>query len=419
MPTGCNEQTFNSWIPNVVAVRYLEAVGELTQTQRADLEIYLKAGVQHVSKLKNSDGSYNLFYGTPKSIWLTAYIAKLLAYSKGYISLDDKLIFSALSYLRSQQQTDGSFVGQGLNTHYNYLTKSDSGVALTAFVAIAFLNNKDHDKDFASVTEKALNYINSKVELLSDNYEFAISAYALSLGKRESSSDSFIRELKRNAIEEVGTRGKLMYWYRESRSLSSQDSKSVNVEIAAYALMAFVSRKEMESAFSIMNWLITQRSGTGGFFSTIDTVIGTEALTIMATQLFHPNVNINVKLTNERARENTVKINNKNAMELQPVPLEQTTRRINCNVNGNGLAYVQVAYQFNTIVSDPKRRFDLIISVLSKSTKLLHLKICAKYIPEGEKSTADMTLMEVFLPSGYVYDDETAQLVKKVGVQVR
>lgn len=30
-----------------------------------------------------------------------------------------------------------------------------------------------------------------------------------------------------------------------------------------------------------------------------------------------------------------------------------------------------------------------------------------------------MTLMEVFLPSGYVYDDETAQLVKKAGVLVR
>lgn len=418
MPSGCNEQTFNSWIPNIVAVRYLSAIGELTNAQRSDLERYLLKGVQHVSNLKNSDGSYNLFYGSPKSIWLTAYIAKLLAYAKPYVPLNDILIFKALDYLRSQQQTDGSFLGQGINTGYNYATKSDSGVALTAFVAIAFLNNKEHAKDFANVTEKALNYIDRAVSNLTDNYEYAISAYALTLGKRNS-SDGFIKELKNNAIEEEGSRGKLMYWYRKSGALSSKDSKSVNVEIAAYTLMTFVIKEDIESAVSIMNWLMTQRSGTGGFSSTIDTVIGTEALTVMATKLYQANVNINVKLKPEGDREKNVDINNDNALKLQPIPLKQTARRIICNVNGNGLAYVQVAYQYNKIVSDPKPRFDLNVRVLSKSTKLLHLKICAKYIPEEGKLSAGMTLMEVFLPSGYVYDDETAGLVKKVGVQVR
>lgn len=415
-PTGCNEQAFNSWIPNSVVLKYLETIKKVTPKQYTAVRNYIEAGNQKLLKFRNPDGSFNLFRSQNKTnyepnIWLTAYIAKLLAYAKDFYPLNTKVITDALEFLKSTQLPDGSFPQQ--TTHYEHSLRSTTNVALSAFIAIAFIHNKHHSSQFQDVIDRALNNIDSKLSQLRDNYDIALSAYALALVEPvHPSRDDFIRELQKNAIIQDGK----MFWFREVKALTSKDSASVNVEIASYALMAFVKSGLAREAVPIMRWLMSQRTSKGGFYSTIDTVVGIEALTMMASEFYAPKIALNVELLYKNRLEN-MKITRKNALDLQFVEIDPSVRRIKCNVNGSGLAFVQVAYRYNSIMADLQIRFELNVTVETSTENLLSLNICASYIPDSESSKIGMTLIEVFLPSGFVYDTESSDLLLKAGVR--
>jgi CD109 antigen len=392
----------------------LKAVEKLTAEYRANGERYLSTGYQQLLGRKKSDGSYSMWRETgDASIWLTAYVAKLLGHVKDLVQINDKYIFDALNYLTARQNGDGSFPEKS-HSYYYLKTKSQQGVSLTAFCAIAFLENVDYREKYKSTIDKALTYINSKVAHMSDNFAMAISAYAFALSENPA-VEGVLDELKQNAIASDDK----MYWNREAKLFSTSESPSVNVEIAAYVLMAFVKTNRAAEALPIMNWLMTQRTSEGGFYSTTDTVVGLQALAMIATVFHTPNVNMEVKLSYEKVRKAIFNINPQNAMQLQYKELEKDTRTIGVNAEGSGFAFLQIAYRYNVILDDPATRFELTAAPkASNNRNLLTLKICTNYIAEDEIKQSQMTLIEVHLPSGYVYDPETAELVQSVGVRV-
>lgn len=257
-----SEQQFKSWIPNIAAIRYLAAIKKLTAAFEASGKSFLSTGYQQLLARKKPDGSFSLWgEAGEKSIWLTAYVAKLLAHVKELVPVNDKYIVDALNFVRDKQQADGNFPEQ-VHNYYYMKTKSQFGVPLTAFVAIAFLENEPYRGQYKAVIDKALGYINSRAAQLQDNFAIAIAAYALALNKNPA-TDSFLDDLKSNAIS---TDDK-MYWNREVKSFNTAESPSVNVEIAAYAIMAFVKAGRATEGIPVMNWLMTQRSSAGGFYS--------------------------------------------------------------------------------------------------------------------------------------------------------
>jgi CD109 antigen len=412
MPSGCDEQKFKSWIPNIVTIKYLRAVDKLTPKQLQDGKNYLATGYQYLVKTRKSDGSYS-FWGESgdSSIWLTAYVAKVLAFANYLMQIVPKHLSSALDYFASRQSSDGSFSG-GVQHYYDIKSKSQEGIQLTAFCAIAMLESKDYKTQYQSNISQALTYINSKVATINDNFAFATAAYAFALNNH-AQSDSLLDQLKTNAISNDDQ----MFWYREGKSLKSIDSPSVNVEIAAYALMAFVERNRLPEAVKVMNWLMTQRNSAGGFYSTTDTVIGIQALAKIATRLYVPGTNMDVKLEYEKGRKKNFKINPGNAMTLQVQELEKDTREISVKVEGSGFAYFQVSYSYYTIIDDPNERF-AITAVPLQTGSILKLRICTNFIVEGDQTQSQMTLVEIYLPSGFVYDAQTAEIVKAANVRV-
>lgn len=184
--------------------------------------------------------------------------------------------------------------------------------------------------------------------------------------------------------------------------------------------MAFVKMNRPTEALPIMRWLMSQRSSAGGFYSTTDTVVGLQALAMIAEVFHTPNVNMEVKLMHEKA-ETIFNVNKQNAIVLQHKELPKDARNIRVNAKGSGFAFLQVATRFNVILDDPARRFELTATPLplSGNKNLMSLKICASFIAEGEITQSQMTVIEAFLPSGYVYDPQTAELVKSAGVRVK
>jgi CD109 antigen len=375
----------------------------------------LSTGYQQLLGRRKTDGSYSLWGETgDASIWLTAYVAKLLGHVKELVQINDKNIVEALNYVSARQKPDGNFPEQA-HGYYYMKTKTQAGVPLTAFCAIAFLENVDYREKYKTTIDKAMSYINSRAAQMTDNFAIAIGAYALALNN-DPGANEFLEELKTNAISSDDK----MFWNREVKSFNNGESPSVNVEISAYALMAFVKTKRASEALPIMNWLMTQRSSAGGFYSTTDTVVGLQALAMIAAVFHTPNVNMEIKLSYEKDRKLNFNINPQNAMQLQYKELAKDARIIRANAKGSGFAFLQIAYRYNTILDDPARRFELTAtSVATGNPNILSLKICTNFIPEGEINQSQMTLIEIYLPSGYVYDPSTADLVKSVGVRVR
>lgn len=220
--SGCSEQQFKSWIPNIAAIRYLKAVGKLTTEYQTSGERFLSTGYQQLLGRRKPDGSYSLWGETgDASIWLSAYVAKLLGHVKQLISINDKHLVEALGYVSSRQKADGSFPEQ-VHGYYYMKTKTQMEIPLTAFCAIAFLENNDYLVKYKSTIDKALTYINTQAAKLKDNFAIAIGAYALALNKHNA-TNGFLDELKKNAI----TNSETMYWNRELKSFNNAESPSV------------------------------------------------------------------------------------------------------------------------------------------------------------------------------------------------
>jgi A-macroglobulin TED domain len=118
MPTGCNEQTFHKWYPNILALRYLKAVGKLTPETEEEIKQYIDAGFQKILQIVRNDGSFSFWEnldenGVPakSNVWLTAYISKLIIMSRDYVKNNqvENVLINALDFIKNQQTSEGRF----------------------------------------------------------------------------------------------------------------------------------------------------------------------------------------------------------------------------------------------------------------------------------------------------------------------
>lgn len=144
LPTGCGEQNMLKFVPNIVVLDYLKAANSLKSNVESKAIKYLLSGYQRELTYRHRDGSFSSFGKLDKSgsTWLTAFVAKSFNQAKKYIDIEDKVIDEALMWLSLSQAKDGSFPEAGQISHEALQGASNKGIALTAYTAIAFLENK-------------------------------------------------------------------------------------------------------------------------------------------------------------------------------------------------------------------------------------------------------------------------------------
>jgi CD109 antigen len=402
-----------------MVLEYLNATKKLSETKRELGKQALMTGIQMMIETKitsgKKKGAFSIWSkkssGDSDSVWLTAYIVKCLGKAKHLVQVDDKLIFDALSFLQTQQQPTGNFKEYGPISYYNLQTDSSQGIALTAYVAIAFLENNVYKKQFSETIEKALSYIDEHVGALSDNYALSIASYALVLGGRNATES--IEALRGNAFNE---NGKMMYWEKDMNGKKGETKtpKSTKVEIAAYAIMAHVKYGRSKDAIPIVNWLVSQRNSGGGFSSSHDTVIGIQALAEIATDLYSDELGMTIKLNLKDEKKEVFELNSGNRLQLQERKLSPTFDYISLNAVGRGIASFQVSFSYNTKATETKKAFNLCFTEKDSISKnLLRLKVCASYAPpsNGEEEVSSgsplksgMAVIEIQLPSGFIAD---------------
>lgn len=168
-------------------------------------------------------------------------------------------------------------------------------------------------------------------------------------------------------------------WWIQSNKPGAVKSKSVNVEITSYGLLALIEAKRLTEALPYFKWLLAQRNEQGGFVRTQDTVIGLEALAKYAENLSTNDTNVQMTVQLDvPINETFINVNRENALVLQIVDLPAQTRNVQLSASGHGFALFQLSYRYNLLEKDNSAIFDLNVKVSDIKPGHLTVEVCSR-----------------------------------------
>ncbi|XP_067624048.1 thioester-containing protein 1 allele R1 isoform X3 [Eurosta solidaginis] len=416
MPYGCGEQNMVNFVPNILVLRYLDAIKRDMPTVVVKAKKFLEIGYQRELTYKRDDGSYSAFGKSDKSgsTWLTAYVMRSFHQAAKYTDIDPKVIVEGLDFLASKQALNGSFPEYGKlfdSAHQNEL-------GLTAFVLLAFLENVEYISKYQSQIDNGLKYLLENVDQTDDQYSLSIAALALQFAKNPA-ADKILTKLQGLAKQENDRK-----WWSKAEAPKEEDKfwyyrpRSNDVEITSYVLLAVLDKDGAENTLPIVKWLISQRNSNGGFSSTQDTVVGLQALISFAEQTGSGNGEMDIEFVSSGGDENkgTIQVTPENSLVLQTHVLPKTTRQVDFTAKGKGSAMVQLSYRYNLADKDKAPSFQIKTNVKNEKPTLI-LEVCAEYMPEeaaDDQTESNMVVMEVALPSGYTADTDSFEAIGEV-----
>ncbi|XP_037047883.1 CD109 antigen-like [Bradysia coprophila] len=411
MPGGCGEQNMVYFVPCIVAINYLKHTGQLTKSIESKAKNFMEIGYQEELTYKHNDGSFSAFGKSDGSgsTWLTAFVVRSFLQARNHIMVDENIIREALNWLHDKQALDGSFPEVGRVIDQKMQGGSSKGVALTAFVVTAFLEDQTRIATYRDTISRALEYIITNLESVDDTYSLAVAAYATQLANDQTRTALF---QKLDASAKIN--GDLKHWemavpQEETRNPWLSQPNSVNVEITAYVLLTLINNNQITEGLPVMRWLLSQQNENGGFQSTQDTVVAITALAKYAEKIqLRQGADVAIGVSYNNGRESTININKANSLVLHTIEIPSGVRSINVQATGSGSALCQLSYRYNLNETGAWPRFVLDPKVnRSSNSDHLHLTVCASFIPSGDVTESNMAVMEVSLPSGVVADLET------------
>ena len=261
--------------------------------------------------------------------------------------------------------------------------------------------------------DKALDYVVKNLSSIDDNYTLAIVTYAMHIAKHPS-KDSLLAKLDEKSENSEGKK----YW--QNKDPEGDQARlwirpnSLNVEMTSYALLAFIEADRALDGIQIMKWLLEQRNKNGDFASTQDTVVGLQALTKQAAIVCASNRNVVIEVKPDQGSSKTFKVDNDNDLVLQKHEMPSNSRSFEVSATGHGLAILQMSHKFNISVVDEEPRFILKPKVKNETNKnKLHLTVGASFVSDSSYEKSNMAIMEVTLPSGYTFENDSRQKLEK------
>lgn len=381
----------------MTSLKYLVEVDQLSGVTIDDVKKHLKSGYQFILDRKNLDGSFQKQgLGPVDSIWLTASVVNCLNRLSGNGSLlevDGKHIREGLNFLKRQQKfavvdnknITGSFIEFGAS--------NEADVSLTAFVAIAFLENTELESEYSDVVRSALDFIVGNVYLMKNNRDIAISTYAVTLAKRTDDAEPMINNLKSTAaIEQV-----MIHWNFDSSSSGSTDEK---VEIASYVLLSFLLIDEKAFTIQIMLWIVSQLNSNERNVVRQESLVVAHALAEFSKKYPASKNSIDLDLQLESESKKFHLESDNFSFELLP-----NVRNVYINANGTGFASVNIYTKYDNVIDDFKDNLAMDVKVNHQEREdSLHLTICTSTKPDDDDDQDSHDKLsgslEIELPAG-------------------
>ncbi|XP_068236210.1 alpha-1-inhibitor 3-like [Palaemon carinicauda] len=407
MPYGCGEQNMVNFVPNIFIMKYLDVTQQNTPEASEKLRKFMRTGYRRELLYRHPNGAFSAFGSADDSgsTWLTAFVLKSFAQAQPYILVDKADLNETRRWLQNQQDEDGCFLSVGKVFQKGMQGGIDSGnnsIPLTTYVMISLLEAAE---DPSSPTiELAQKCIISNVS--SDPYTLALKAYALTLAKHSRAQETIDELLKLAVVTKNAT-----YWELPK---SPSKSKAVELETAAYAILAFVEH-DFETyepqVRKIVKWIMTQRNGYGGFYSTQDTVMALQAMAKYESFLHQGPLDVTITMEAKNV-SHSFSVNDSNNLLQQMVGLVTFPTNITFGMEGQGCAVVQAVYRYNIPEPEASDAFDLTVNsrtALDNNCKTKLITACASYqLPDGK---SNMAVIEVNLVSGYIPEKEDLKLI--------
>ncbi|XP_072260759.1 C3 and PZP-like alpha-2-macroglobulin domain-containing protein 8 isoform X1 [Pyxicephalus adspersus] len=453
LPFGCGEQNMIHFAPNVFVLKYLQKTKQLCTEVESEAVDYLLQGYQRQLTYKRQDGSYSAFgeRDSSGSMWLTAFVLKSFAQSRGFIYIDPLELSAAKDWIILHQKKDGSFPAMGRIINKDIQGGNHGKIALTAYVAAALLETGISSEEERVAVSKAKEYLESHMYSADDPYTTALTTYALTL-LRSTYASAALRRLNSMAITQDG----FTHWSltgsvakEEDTFMSfsdglSQSVISAEVEMTAYALLTYTLLGDVASALPVVKWLSQQRNALGGFSSTQDTCVALQALAEYAILSYIGGVNLTISLASTNLDyQETFELNRSNKKILQKAVIPTIPTGLFVSAKGEGCCLMQIDVHYN--VPDPvaKPAFQLLVHLKEPRAGRIRrqtgqralpddddpgshqdhqeykvtLEACTRWLHSG---ASNMAVLELSLLSGFRADIESLEqllLNKQIGLK--
>ncbi|XP_049293336.1 CD109 antigen-like isoform X3 [Anopheles funestus] len=390
-PYGNAEQNMVNFVPNIVVLDYLHAIGSMNESLIDKATSSLRQGYQKQMRYRQTDGSFGVWQNYGGSVFLTAFVAKSMQTASKYTSeVEMTLIEKAYDWLASKQHNSGRFDEVGYVMYQTMQGGLRKGISLTSFVVTALLENENAKVKHAAVIQKALDYLSGRVKSIKEPYDLSIATYALMLSGHRMNNTAFKKLINMTTVTNLG---KERYW-----------NTTNSIEATAYALLSFVLAEKYVDSIPVMRWLVNQRYVTGSFPRTQDTFVGLKALTKLAEKISPSRNNYTIHL---KFRDDTqyLHVNSEDNTIVNFEDIPGDTKLIETNVEGVGAGLLEVMYQYSLNIINFENGFKLdVLKQYTANVSVLRLKVCASLVPLIQDFRSNKTLIEVYFPSGYVVD---------------
>lgn len=401
-------------------------------------------------RLYRREGSFRLHPKSKPSVWVTAWVVRILSQSQfqdweNHYFVDRNLLSNCVKWILSHQNNDGSFYDStGLTPgpfDSNRWKNSSTSVEHTAHVLLALTKCSDslhgHLKVAASNAKLlSVRLLENKIKSISDPYEVAIAAYALSVTNSPAKEAAFNRmhQLRRE------TDG-MIYWSRKPvpvngiilennrpftlpRAPNQQDSEAV--EATSYALLVRLARDGVgDFEERIVTWLNTMRMFEGGFVSIFDTITAMEALTEYAYRARLRDItdmSIAIDASSTPNSTHVYKIEHDTLARVHRFKIPNVWGHVNILGQGAGQAVVQLDVQYGVDWEQMRDKplmpyFDLHVDEsysYFRNKSHITVKACVRWLATNISIRSNHAILEVEKPSGYgmVQSDADKVVVK-------
>uniref|UniRef100_A0A8C3XX29 Alpha-macroglobulin receptor-binding domain-containing protein n=1 Tax=Chelydra serpentina TaxID=8475 RepID=A0A8C3XX29_CHESE len=354
-----------------------------------------------------SHGAYSAFGKRDRegNTWLTAFVVKSFGQAKKSIFIDDKNIQDALKWLELHQLPSGCFANKGRLFHSSMKGGVNDEISLGAYITVALL-------ELGHMVQAALRCLIHAVHSVTNIYTEAVLAYAFALAGDYEVTQELLYKLDEQAIKSGGQ----IHWSPKPSSPASTDfwprTQSVDVELTAYVLLAYLSKPrmnagDMANAAGIVAWLARQQNARGGFASTQDTVVALQALAKYAAQTFRTLEQVTVTVKSKGSFERKFQVTHKNRLLLQQAVLAEIPGEFSVQAQGSGCIYAQVSHR-GVCLRQQGTSF-------SPCLQSVHLPT-SSYI--GSRVTSNMVIVEVSLLSGFSLASSSRTSVRNLGIRM-
>lgn len=415
-PYGCFEQTSSTTYPNVLVLDYMKRTGRLTPEIEIKARKFINAGYQRLLTFEVPGGGFEWFGRDPANVCLTAYGILEFTDMARVHPVDEAVTERARKWLFGQQNGNGSW-----DEIHRGWTWAGRG-SITAFVAWALAESGDQSPNL----DKALNYLRSHPQELSDTYAKALAANAFLARDR---NDSFGRELATQLKEAaVVDNPQTIHWSSTGYSMTGSHDSGMDTECTALCAMALMKAgTSPQSVKQALTWISTHKFADGTLGSTQATILAMRALLQASGTSLGQEFESTITVLLNGANIETFRINQDNSDVMKQVDLtghlQAGDNRLELRQSPAGELPVQITGAYwlparSSVAAIAPRQTDLLQINLQYDRATLavndQLK-CAVTVKNHTGRGINMAIVDLGIPPGFDVDVAAFEAMQEQG----